>query len=96
MRLLRPGCLGTTQYLATAQTDHVSGYADVSRLMESPEALAGDASNSPLIIPLGWMTAWQWYITKRATGWKLQLVSVCESSTGPKTQEEGRKDIRSG
>ena len=52
MRLLRPGCLGTTQYLATAQTDHISGYADVSRLMESPEALAGDASNSPLIIPL--------------------------------------------
>ena len=52
MRLLRTGCLGTTQYLATAQADHVFGYADVGRLMESPEALAGDASNSPLIVPL--------------------------------------------
>ena len=76
------------------QADYVFGYADVGRLMDSPEALAGDASSSPLIVPLRVDDLWH---TMRTTdSWKSQLVSVCESSIGPKVQKSGRKVIRSG
>ena len=52
IRLLRHGCLGTAQFLAVTQSDAVFGFAAVGHLTETPEALASDASSSPLIAPL--------------------------------------------
>ena len=52
LRLLRHGCLGTTQFLASTQSDFIFGFAEVGRLTEAPEALASYASSSPLVAPL--------------------------------------------
>ena len=93
MKLLRKGCLGTTQYLATTQSDYVFGYAEAGRLNESPEALAGDASSSPLVVPLRVDDCMAIVAHNEDTGQLEATIGICvrkfDRAKGSKRREEG-------
>ena len=92
MRLLRQGCLGTTQYLATTQSDYF-GFAEVGRLAESPEALACYASSSPLVVPLRVGDCLAVVLHNEGTTQLEVRVGICvrkfDRAKGSKKREEG-------
>ena len=52
IKLLRHGCLGMAQFLASTQTEAVFGFAEAGYLDATPEVLASQAGSSPRIVPL--------------------------------------------